>query len=104
MPAPRLAHMVYFTCKDRSPEKVEELVTACQKYLNVQPGILFFAAGTCDRELAREVNDRDWDVALHLIFVDRAAHDLYQSDPTHQKFIYEQKGNWSQVRVFDSLV
>jgi hypothetical protein len=103
MPA-RLAHMVYFTLTDDSPAKIDELVKACQKYLNVQPGILYFAAGTCDRELARPVNDRDWHVALHLVFVDRAAHDLYQTDPTHQKFIDEQKGNWAKVRVFDSLV
>ena len=80
------------------------MVNACRKYLNVQPGILFFAAGPLDATLTREVNDRDWDVGLHLVFVDRAAHDHYQTDPTHNLFIDEQKGNWASVRVFDSLV
>lgn len=100
----RVAHNVFFQLKDRSPAKVEELVAACKKYLNVQPGIVFFAAGTLVSELAREVNDRDWDVGLHLVFVDKAAHDAYQDDPTHNQFIAEMKGNWAKVRVFDSYV
>ena len=104
MAAQRLAHNVFFKLKDNSPAKVAELVAACKKYLNVQPGIVFFAAGTLCAELARDVNVRDWDVALHLVFVDKAAHDAYQDDPTHEKFIDENKANWAAVRVFDSLV
>ncbi len=101
---PRLAHSVYFTLHDRSPANAAALVAACHKYLNVQPGIVFFAAGTCCQELDRPVNDRDYDVALHLVFVDRAAHDAYQTDPTHDQFIQEQKAGWARVRVFDALV
>ena len=100
----RLAHNVFFKCKDRSHEKVTDLVAACKLYLNVQPGILFFAAGTLVKELDREVNDREWDVALHLVFIDKAAHDAYQDDATHNRFIAEQKPNWESVRVFDSYV
>ena len=101
---PRLAHNVFFTLTDKSPAKVEELVAACKKYLNVQPGIVFFAAGPLVPDLARPVNDRDWDVGLHLVFVDKAAHDAYQDDPTHNQFIAAMKANWSKVRVFDSYV
>lgn len=104
MSSPRLAHNVFFKLKDGSPEKVQELVAACHKYLNVQPGIVFFSAGVLCAELDREVNDRDWHVGLHLVFVDKAAHDAYQDDPTHVRFIDEMKGNWAGVRVFDSLV
>ena len=100
----RLTHNVFFKLKDASPAKIDELVNACKKYLNVQPGILFFAAGPIDATLTREVNDREWHVGLHLVFVDRLAHDLYQEDATHNKFIAEQRGNWEKVRVFDSLV
>ena len=35
---------------------------------------------------------------------DRASHDSYQDDATHNKFIDEMKANWSKVRVFDSLI
>ena len=104
MSTPRLAHNVFFTLIDKSPAKVQELVDACHKYLNVQPGIVFFAAGGLCAELDRDVNDRDWDVGLHLVFEDKAAHDAYQNDPTHNRFIAEMKPNWSKVRVFDSLV
>jgi hypothetical protein len=104
MSTPRLAHNVFFRLKDASPAKVRELVEACKKYLNVQAGIVYFAAGTLCAELARDVNDRDWHVGLHIVFVDRAAHDAYQDDATHVKFVEEMKGNWAAVRVFDSLV
>jgi hypothetical protein len=101
---PRLAHNVFFTLKDKSPARVEELVAACKEYLNVQPGILFFSAGPICGELDRDVNDRDWDVGLHLVFADKAAHDAYQEDPTHNEFVARMKYNWAKVRVFDSLV
>lgn len=104
MSSPRLAHNVFFKLKDGAPAKVQELVDACHKYLNVQPGIVFFAAGPLCAELTREVNDCDWHVGLHLVFVDKAAHDAYQDDATHNQFIAEQKPNWAGVRVFDSLV
>ena len=102
--ASRVAHNVFFKLTDNSPAKVSELVGACHKYLNVQPGILFFAAGPLCAEFDRAVNDRDWDVGLHLVFDTKASHDAYQDDPTHNKFIAEQKGNWAKVRVFDSYV
>ena len=104
MSAPRLAHNVFFKLKDASSTKVQELVDACKKYLNVQAGIVFFAAGPICAELDREVNDRDWHVGLHIVFIDKAAHDAYQDDATHIKFIDEMKPNWAGVRVFDSLV
>jgi hypothetical protein len=104
MSAPRLAHNVFFKLKDNSPAKVADLVAACKKYLNVQPGIVFFAAGGICAELDRDVNDRNWDVGLHIVFTDKAAHDAYQEDPMHVKFVEENKPGWAAVRVFDSLV
>ncbi|MCC6419161.1 MAG: Dabb family protein [Gemmataceae bacterium] len=99
-----IAHMVYFSLKDNSPAAKEKLVTACRKYLSKHPGEVFFAAGTLAREFDRPVNDRDFDVALHLVFRDRAAHDKYQDAPRHKQFIDENKDNWKKVRVFDSAV
>jgi stress responsive alpha/beta barrel protein len=104
MPVPRLAHNVFFKLKDDSPAKVQALVDDCKKYLNVQAGIVFFAAGPICRELDRDVNDRAWDVGLHIVFIDKSAHDAYQEDATHNTFIERNKSNWSSVRVFDSLV
>ena len=55
-------------------------------------------------ELAREVNDRAFDVSLHVHFESRAAHDVYQEHPRHKRFIQEMNANWQAVRVFDSWV
>jgi len=99
-----LAHNVYFALNDNSPAEVDVLVDACKKYLCHHPGVVFFAAGRLNPDLAREVNARDFDVALHVIFADRDSHDAYQEAPEHMSFIEEQKDNWKHVRVFDSDV
>jgi hypothetical protein len=101
---PLLAHNVYFTLKDRSPAARQRLLDACRKYLSGHAGTVFFAAGTRDEGLNRPVNDRDFDVGLHVVFQDRAAHDAYQVAELHQQFIRENQDNWARVRVFDSLV
>ncbi|MCI0460868.1 MAG: Dabb family protein [Gemmataceae bacterium] len=99
-----LAHMVYFSLKDNSADARAKLVAACKKYLSKHPGEVFFGVGTLTEDLKREVNDRDFDVALHLVFRDRAAHDAYQDAPRHKQFIDENKDTWKKVRVFDSDV
>ena len=102
--AKMLTHNVYFSLNDASPAAKAKLVAACKKWLSGHPGTVFFAAGTLAEECNRPVNDRDFDVALHVIFKDKAAHDVYQTAERHLKFIDENQANWKKVRVFDSLV
>jgi len=99
-----LAHDVYFSLKDNSPQAKEKLIAACKKYLSDHPGTVWFAAGPLASELKREVNDLDFDVALHVVFKNKAAHDEYAKAERHLKFIEENKDNWKKVRVFDSYV
>jgi len=99
-----LSHDVYFSLKDNSPEAKKALIAGCKKYLSNQPGTVWFAAGAIVAEHQREVNDRDFDVALHLVFQDKASHDKYQGADAHHKFIEEFKDNWKAVRVFDSWI
>jgi len=99
-----LAHDVYFTLNDDSPQAKEKLVAACQKYLSTHPGTVWFAAGPLVEEHARDVNDRDFHVALHLVFKDKASHDAYQNAAEHHRFIEENRDNWKAVRVFDSYL
>jgi hypothetical protein len=101
---PQLAHMVFFTLKEDTQAKREALVAACQKHLSDHEGTVYFSAGAICEELARDINDRDFDVALHLVFADKAAHDKYQTHPRHLKFVDENKQLWTKVRVFDSYV
>ena len=103
-PKPLLAHNVFFTLKDRSDAARQKLVASCRKYLTGHPGTVFFACGTRAEELKRPVNDLAFDVGLHIIFQDQAAHDRYQDAPRHHQFVEENKATWQTVRVFDSLV
>lgn len=98
----QLAHIVFFTLHDASDAKVRELVDACHKYLKNHPGVVHFSVGTRNASLDRPVNDKGYEVALHVVFDSRDSHDVYQIAASHLKFIEEQKANWKQVRVFDS--
>lgn len=99
-----LSHNVFFTLKDRSPERIEGLVADCHQYLKDHPGVVFFAAGRLGEEFQRPVNDRAFQVALHVVFENKAAHDAYQTVEDHLTFVEKNKENWEQVRVFDSYV
>ena len=99
-----LSHDVFFSLNDASPGARDALVAACKKYLTGHEGVVVFSAGVLAAELDRPVNDRDFDVALHVVFDGKASHDKYQDAPRHKQFIEEQQKNWKKVRVFDSLV
>lgn len=99
-----LGHMVYFTLKDRSSASIESMIADCRHFLSGHPGAVFFAVGTLVPDLARPVNQLDFDVALQLVFQDRQAHDDYQVHPRHLQFIEKNKPNWDKVRVFDANV
>ena len=101
---PMLSHDVYFTLNQSTPEAKKKLVEACKKYLTNHPGGVFFAAGVLAEDLNRPVNDRDFDVALHIVFKDKESHDKYQDAERHKQFIEENKDGWAKVRVFDSVV
>jgi hypothetical protein len=98
----QLVHNVYFTLKDGSPENIRALSNACHKYLTGHEGEVYFAAGGVVDELQRPVNQRDFHVALCVVFKNKATHDTYQTHPKHLQFISENKDTWAQVRVFDS--
>ncbi|MCA9076669.1 MAG: Dabb family protein [Planctomycetaceae bacterium] len=99
-----LSHDVYFTLNDASPEAIDHLVRSCHANLKGYPGVDFFAAGVLAEDCKRDVNDRDFQVALQMVFRDKAAHDAYQISESHQKFIADNKANWKQVRIFDAYV
>ena len=58
-----LAHDVFFSLNDTSPEAVDRLVRSCHSYLKDHPGLVFYAAGVLAKDCTRDVNDRNFDVA-----------------------------------------
>lgn len=98
------AHNVYFSFIEPTEENTAALVADAYEYLAKIDGIEFFACGTHEALLDREVNDHDWDVGLHVVFTDLAAHDAYQVAPSHDEFVARNKDNWQSVRVFDTVI
>jgi hypothetical protein len=102
--ARQFSHTVFFNLAEPSDANREKLIEACKKYLSKHKGTVYFSVGTLAAEMDREVNVRDFDVSLHVVFDDRAAHDAYQQHPRHKQFVEEHSGLWKQVRVFDSYL
>jgi hypothetical protein len=100
----RLVHDVYFKLKDDSEASRTKLIDDCYKYLGKHPGVIFFAAGELIDSHKRDVNIRDWNVSLHIVFKNKDCHDQYQNAPDHHKFIELNRDNWESVRVFDSFI
>jgi hypothetical protein len=100
---PLLAHNVFFSLKDNSPEAKKAMVEDSHKYLSPIPGIVFYAAGVVS-DVERDVVDRDYDVALHVVFTSKAAMEKYLAHPRHLEYVAEHRPNWNKVRVFDSFV
>ncbi len=99
---PRLAHSVFFTLKDRSPESRARFLASCEKYLTGHEGVASFSVGTIAEDVVEPVSDREFDVALLMVFRDKKAGDAYQKSPRHQKFVEENRAHFAKVRVFDS--
>ena len=101
---PMLAHMVFFQLKEPTDKARATLIEACKKHLSGHKGTVYFSAGVIAADMNREVNDKEFDVALHVVFKNRKCHDTYQTDPRHVEFVERFKESWKTVRVFDSYV
>jgi len=97
-----LSHTVFFTLSDKADEARSSLIAAMFKHLKPHDGVANFFAGQRIEEYQREVNDKEFDVSLAIVFETREAHDAYQVSEPHNTFIEECKGNWAKVRVFDT--
>jgi len=99
---PALAHSVFISLHDNSPAARAELLADCDRLLGHHPGTLFYWAGELAGDIAWEVSERDFDVALHLIFENKAAHDVYQDSADHVAFLHKHEANLKSIRVFDA--
>ena len=101
---PQVAHSVYFKLKDGSGANRARLAAACKLFLSGHEGTVSFAVGTLAGDLNGPFNDHEFDVSLHLVFVNKAALDKYHAHARHDKFLAENKETWEKVRVFDSYL
>ena len=97
-----VAHIVFFDLVDDSDEARQNLIASAKNFLSGHDGTLYFSVGIIGTEFDRPVNDHDFSVALHVVFENKAAHDVYQVSERHVAYIEENKAGWKRVRVFDS--
>lgn len=103
--APKIAHMVFFTLKDQSPESLDKFAASCHKYLADIPGVVYFSVGKRAEDVEEPgVTVKDFDVALHSVFESKEAKEKYLVHEMHKAFVEANRDNFAQVRVFDSYL
>jgi len=98
------AHMVFFQLLDLSDPAVDAFLNYCVKYLANHDGQVHFSLGLRAVDIHRDVSDASFDVAMHIIFQNRAAYDAYAASQPHQDFITETAGMSTGRRVLDSYI
>ena len=95
-------HAVYFWLKpDLTTEERAAFERGVQSLTSVDAvhqGYLGVPAAT-----NRPVIDRSYSRALVLVFPDKAAHDRYQIDPIHVRFVETCGTFWTRVQIYDSV-
>lgn len=80
------SHIVIFWTDPARPEAADELIAGANRYLRTIPGVLHFHVGKMVAS-PRPVVEQSYQVALNLIFPDKAVHDAYQTHPQHVEFV-----------------
>lgn len=78
--------MVIFWTDPDQPGAADALIEGLHHYLRDLPGILHFHVGRMVPS-HRPVVDQSYQVALNLVFPDKATQDAYQDHPRHVEFV-----------------
>ena len=97
-----LTHTVLFWAKDDLTTAERADFQAGLRTLLDIPTVSAGWVGTPAATPERSVVDASYAFALTLRFPDLAAHDAYQTDPTHDAFHERCAKYWSKVAVYDS--
>lgn len=94
-------HHVYFWLKNPSSESDrKKLIEGLQKLSKVKTIKSFHIGKPADTN--RDVIDSSYSISWMLIFDDKAAEEVYQTDPIHLNFVDTCKDLWERVVVYDS--
>jgi tetratricopeptide (TPR) repeat protein len=99
-----VAHDIYISLKDNSPEARKNFVSDVKKLLPEYEGVAFWSVGSLAESIKRDYSDRNFDVAIHLVFKDMDAYEKYIASKARQDWVSERQSGWKQVRTFDSIV
>lgn len=97
-----LVHTVYFWLKSSlSEEDKQQFQDGVESLATIQ-STEQVVIGTPAETTKRPVIDDTYDCALTVMLKDISAHDLYQDDPIHHKFIADCNHLWERVQVYDA--
>lgn len=100
---PNFYHSVYFWLREGgTAEDAQKTAQACQAYLSSIPGIVKMTVAFPADTQGGPV-DNSYGVALLIEFESKAAHDLYDKHPSHQRFLEECQSLWSRVQIYDAV-
>jgi hypothetical protein len=97
-----LIHSVFFTLRDDLTEQQRIDFRTGVESLATIPSAASVHIGTPADTPVRPVINRDYDIALTVILNDIPAHDAYQEDPIHNKFIQDYNTYWTNVTIYDA--
>lgn len=93
-------HIVYFYMNEGASAEV--LASGCKRLLSGIEGVLRLEAGY-PAGTPRPVVDNSYGVMLYVEFLNKDAHDVYQTHPAHLEFIKQYSSYWSRVQIYDTL-
>lgn len=97
-----LVHTVFFWLKpDLSPAQRADFRRAVESLAAIQAVEKVYVGAPAPTQ-KRPVIDDSYSVALTVICKDVAAHDAYQVDPIHLKFVENFKSCWTRVQIYDA--
>ena len=96
-----LIHTVLFWLRKELSTSEREDFRAALDSLKQIPSAVFVYVGSPASTPNRPVIDASYDFCLTVLLEDMAAHDAYQQNPLHQKFL-ENKELWERVQIYDA--
>ncbi len=97
-----LVHTVFFWLrKDLSDAQVAAFKAALESLKSIESAEAVYTGSPAPTP-ERPVIDASYDYCLTVLLKDLAAHDRYQADPLHQRFLEENRALWDAVRIYDA--
>jgi len=106
--APMLMHSTYFSLGlNNTPDVGEAYMAEALQYLSNSPGLISFWIGRRADDMVRPENDLKYDIAMHQIFANEDAFNLYnKNDTSHEQFVTD-VNRWTPSttrRVLDTYI
>jgi hypothetical protein len=96
-----LVHTVFFWLKrDLNAEQRAKFLAGVETLRDIESVDTMYV-GT-PSETYRPIIDRTYDIGLTVLMKDLAAHDAYQVDPIHLKFVEEFSSYWERALIYDA--